>query len=281
MNRNKVLLAVLAHPDDESFGMGGTLAYYAAQGVDVHLLCATKGEVGDVTPEKLIGHDSIAELRESELMCAAGFLGIKKVHFLDYRDSGMPGSVNNQHPLSLVSQSVDDVSRKIVGYIRKLQPNIIITFDPIGGYRHPDHIAIHNATVNAFHHAGDGNIKIDGNKPFQPEKLFFHTFPRRFLRIVVKMLRIIGKNPGKFGRNGDIDLESFAYENFPIHAVINIKKFRKQKEKAGSCHASQGGGRIGGGVLSIFLRLFNNKETFMQAYPVIDSKETINHDLFG
>ena len=281
MINNKVLLVVLAHPDDESFGMGGTLAYYAAQGIEVHLVCATKGEAGEVSPEKMVGYNSIAELRVSELMCAADYLGIKQVYFLDYRDSGMSGSIDNQHPQSLVSQSQEDVSRKIVGYIRKLQPNVVITFDPIGGYRHPDHIAIHNATVKAFHQSGDDNYKIDGFGSYQPEKLYFHTFPRGFLRIVVNLLKLFGKDPGKFGRNGDIDLESFAYENFQINAVINIRKFRKQKEKAGSCHASQGGGRMGGGVLNIFLRLFNNRETFMQVYPLINSKKPINHDLFS
>lgn len=277
---HEVLIVVLAHPDDESFGMGGTLAYYAAQGIDVHLLCATKGEAGDVDPEIMIGYDSIADLRESELKCAAGYLGLKQVHFLGYRDSGMIGSSDNLHPNSLVSQPVELVSRKIVGYIRDLKPKVMITFDPIGGYRHPDHIAIHNATVRAFNNAADRNFITDGFEPFQPDKLYFHTFPRGFLRIVVKLLKIFGKDPTKFGRNGDINLESFAYENFPIHAVIDIKKFRYQKEKAGSCHASQGGGRMGGGLLGTFLRIFNNKETFMQAYPELGSKVTISHDFY-
>lgn len=277
---NNVLLVILAHPDDESFGMGGTLAYYSSKGFDVHLLCATKGEAGDVSQEKMGGYDSIADLRESELMCAARNLGIKKVHFLDYRDSGMSGSSENHHPQALISQSVEDVSRKIVGYIRILQPIAIITFDPIGGYRHPDHIAIHNATVKAFYLAGDDNYKFGGLDPFQPQKLFFHTFPRGFLRIAVKLLRLLGKDPRKFGRNGDIDLESFAYENFPIHVVINIRKFRKHKEKARRCHSSQGGGRMGGGVQSFILRLFDNKESFMQAYPVIDTRTAVTHDFF-
>ena len=90
MDENKkVLLAVLAHPDDESFGMGGTLAYYASKGVDVYLVCATRGEVGDVDPKYLEGFHSIAERREAELRCAAGILDLAGVTFLNYRDSGM------------------------------------------------------------------------------------------------------------------------------------------------------------------------------------------------
>jgi N-acetyl-1-D-myo-inositol-2-amino-2-deoxy-alpha-D-glucopyranoside deacetylase len=97
MTEKKILLAVLAHPDDESFGMGGTLALYAARGVEVHLVCATRGEVGEVAPELLNRFESIAELRESELRCAAGNLGLAGVHFLGYRDSGMSGSPDNTH----------------------------------------------------------------------------------------------------------------------------------------------------------------------------------------
>jgi len=94
---------VLAHPDDETFGMGGTLALYASQGVEVHLVCATRGEVGEMDPKLLEGFASIAERRESELCCAADMLGLKAVHFLDYRDSGMPGSPDNTHPMALAA----------------------------------------------------------------------------------------------------------------------------------------------------------------------------------
>src|SRR5512135_954393 len=113
----QTLLAVLAHPDDESFGMGGTLALYAARGVEVHLVCATRGEVGDVAPDLLQGFNSIADLRESELRCAAGILGLAGVHFLDYRDSGMPGSPDNQHPKALAFQPLDEVAANVVCYL--------------------------------------------------------------------------------------------------------------------------------------------------------------------
>ena len=105
---------VLAHPDDESFGMGGTLALYAQKGCDVYLICATRGEVGDVDPKHLEGFSSVAELREGELRCAAGHLGLKDVFFLDYRDSGMPGSPDNQHPDAQVAHPVEEVAGKVV-----------------------------------------------------------------------------------------------------------------------------------------------------------------------
>src|SRR5512135_2907871 len=107
------LLAVLAHPDDESFGMGGTLAFYAARGVDVYLVCATRGEVGEVPPDLRKRFNSIAELRESELRCAAGILGLKGVYFLDYRDSGMPGSADNHHSKALAAQPIEEVAANV------------------------------------------------------------------------------------------------------------------------------------------------------------------------
>jgi N-acetyl-1-D-myo-inositol-2-amino-2-deoxy-alpha-D-glucopyranoside deacetylase len=280
MTLRKVLLAILAHPDDESFGMGGTLALYASKGVDVYLICATKGEAGDISPEYIRDHDSIANLRETELRCAASCLGLAGVIFLDYRDSGMAGSLDNQHPNALVSQSIEEVGTRIAKTIRELKPNVVITFDPIGGYRHPDHIAIHNATVRGFELAGDPSLDINGFEYFLPDRLYFHTFSRGFLRAAVKVLKFLGKDPRKFGRNGDINIESFAYESFPIHAVINIRKFRAQKEKAGNCHMSQGGGRMGGGLLGGLLKVFDNSETFMQAYPPIIKSGRKSRDLF-
>src|SRR3990170_3824816 len=93
---DRALLAVLAHPDDESFGPGGTLALYASRGVQVHLLCATRGEVGTVAPDLMAGHATIGDLRQAELECAAGHLGLAGVHLLGYRDSG--GRRSPAHP---------------------------------------------------------------------------------------------------------------------------------------------------------------------------------------
>ena len=149
----RILLAVLAHPDDETFGTGGTLALYARSGAEVHLICATRGEVGEMDPKLLRGFDSIAERREHELRCAAELLGLSGVHFLGYRDSGMPGSPDNSHPNALAAQPLDKVAADVAQWIHALKPQVVITFDPIGGYRHPDHIAIQKATVKAFEDA--------------------------------------------------------------------------------------------------------------------------------
>ena len=120
--RKRVLLAVLAHPDDESFGMGGTLALYAQRGVQVHLACATRGEAGSMDADCLEGFASVAERRVYELSCAAGILGLSGVHYLGYRDSGMPGSPDNQHPQALAAAPLEEVAGRVAHYIRLLRP---------------------------------------------------------------------------------------------------------------------------------------------------------------
>ncbi|HNB52951.1 MAG TPA: PIG-L family deacetylase, partial [Anaerolineales bacterium] len=109
VSNSKTLVAILAHPDDESFGMGGTLALYAKQGAKVYYICMTGGESGTVEPHFLENYNSIAELRYQELKCASEKLGLAGFIMAGYRDSGMPGSPDNAHPEALVNQPVEAV----------------------------------------------------------------------------------------------------------------------------------------------------------------------------
>ena len=267
-NKNQpVLLAVLAHPDDESFGMGGTLAYYAQNGVRTELVCATKGEVGEMDPKYLHDNLTSADVRVQELRCAAGILGLSYIHFLDYRDSGMTGSTDNQHPKALCNQPVTQVAAEVADIIRKVKPNVVVTFDPIGGYRHPDHIAIHQAAVEAYKLAADPDFKGSGLPPYQPDKLVYNTFPKTMMRLMIRMMKLFGKDPTKFGQNQDIDLASIAEVTFPIHYKINYRSVEKERDAASACHASQGGGGLTGGIIGFFRRFFTPYETYMQAIP--------------
>ena len=175
-----VLLAVLAHPDDETFGTGGTLALYARRGVKVFLICATRGEVGEVDEEYMKGFKSIADRRVDELRCAAGLLGLTEVIFLDYRDSGMEGSPDNRHPEALTAQPVEAVAKTVAELIQKIRPQVLITFDPIGGYRHPDHIAIHKATVRAFDYPEMRNSKQVLQTIYPVQVILQHRSARAF-----------------------------------------------------------------------------------------------------
>lgn len=274
-----VLLAVLAHPDDESFGMGGTLAYYSRRGVDTYLVCATRGEAGEVDESMLQGYHSIADHREAELRCAAGKLGLAGVTFLDYRDSGMQGSPDNHHPQALITQPLGQVAHKIAMNIRRLQPDVVVTFDPIGGYLHPDHIAMHRATVQAIDLANDPSAPdMDGLAPFTPKKLYYQTIPRGFMRLMIRILRVFGRDPHKLGKNKDIDLAAIAEVNFRVDAVIDYRLVADIRDEATACHASQSASSLTGGAFAWLRRLFASKELYIRAFPPANGK--VEHDLF-
>ncbi len=278
---NATLLSVLAHPDDETFGTGGTLALYARRGVSVHLVCGTRGEVGEMPAEMMKGFTTAAEVRETELRCAAQMLGLRGVYFLGYRDSGMPGSPDNQHPMALTAQPTEKVAAKIVSHIRRIKPHVVITFDPIGGYFHPDHIAIHKATVLAFELSGKKEFADpEGLPPFSPNRLFFQTINRSFLKAAMFLLRLSGKDPHKFGKNGDIDMVAIVNQNFPIHARINYREVSDLRDRASACHESQGGKEMAKGTQKWLQRFFQSTELFMLAYPAPE-KNTNLRDLFA
>jgi len=260
--------------------MGGTLALYSRRGVDTYLVCATRGEAGDVDESMLHGYDSIAERREAELRCAAGKLGLAEVTFLDYRDSGMPGTADNFHPRALVAQPLNTVAEDVARHIRRIKPWVVVTFDPIGGYRHPDHIAIHQATVRAIDLAGDPKARnMDGLPAYKPHKLFYQTIPRGFMRLMVRIMRLTGRDPRKFGKNGDIDLASIAEVDFPIHAVIDYRSVADIRDDASACHASQASGSLTGGAFAWLRRTFASKELYIQASPPPNGK--VERDLFA
>lgn len=276
----KILLAVLAHPDDESFGIGGTLALYSRKGYDTYLVCATRGEEGSMDAEHLNGYKDKAELRTVELQNAARHLGLKEVFFLGYRDSGMPGTDANKHADAQINHSVDEVAAKVIKYLRELKPDVVITFDPIGGYKHPDHIHVHKATVLAFEKADDASFHSEAGLPFKPRALYFQVFPRRILRWTVRLMPLFGKDPTKFGLNGDVNLKGLAEVNFPVHVRLDISSVAEIKREAGAAHASQGGMRMRRGVMGFLIRMFGESEDFMRAYPPVTGEFRRRRDLF-
>lgn len=276
----KTILAVLAHPDDESFGLGGTLALYAQRGYNTYLACATRGEAGTVDEEHLREFKDIASLRTAELDCAAGHLGLKEVFYLGYRDSGMPGSEDNKHPQAQINHPVEEVAGRVVKLIRALKPDVVLTFDPIGGYKHPDHIHIHNATKLAFEKAGDASFHPEAGESFRPAALYYQVFPRWFLKAATRLMPIFGKDPAKFGRNGDINLKELAEVDFPVHVRLDIRSVAQVKAEAGACHASQGGVGMRRGLMGFVTRVFGEREDYMRAYPLVDRRFKRASDLF-
>lgn len=255
------LLAVLAHPDDETFGIGGTLALYARRGVEVTLICATRGEAGEVAPEFMQGYASVGELREAELRAAGEQLGIREIIFLNKRDSGMPGMDANNHPDALIRANLAALGDEIAGHIRRLQPQVVITFDTFGGYGHPDHIHIQRAAHIAF------NQVLDEDGDYIPRKLYDYTINKTIMRWMVRLMPLLRKDPRRFGQNGDIDLKMISEQEFPIHAVIDYSSVRDARIAACACYASQGGAHLNRDAAGLLRGWMDNHEYFIRAYP--------------
>ena len=272
------ILSVLAHPDDEAFGMGGTLALYAMRGVEVYLACATLGEAGDIPPDFLQSHSSSAALRESELDCSAEKLALKQVFKLGFRDSGMAGSPDNQHQEALVARPMEEVVERIADVMRQVRPQVVLTFDPVGGYFHPDHIRVHQATVLAFDRVRQELHTVD---PQVLARLYYHTMPKSSVRFAVFWMKVLGKDPHKVGRNKDIDLVEIASQSFPVHVKINYKQVYEQREQAAACHASQGGGKKPFGLSAWLMRILSRPvDRFMQGFPEPGLSPRVEKDLF-
>lgn len=272
-----------AHPDDESFGIGATLARYALAGVKVYYVCSTGGEEGTVDPQYLKGYATIEQLRQAELKCAAKELGLAGVIYLGYRDSGMRGSESNKLPNALAMAPLDEVAGRMVKIMRELKPDVVITHDAGGGYGHPDHIATHDATVKAFYAAGDPAQYPASSAAFQPIKLYFGVRPRGLSRMMVKLMPLFGQDPKHFGRNKDVDLTLMTSVQYPVNAAISLSKQAVEvRNKAAACHASQGGGRTRPGlfrILRIIEKLGGQKDYFMRDYPKPASRRR-EKDLF-
>ncbi|MEX0788749.1 MAG: PIG-L family deacetylase [Anaerolineales bacterium] len=272
------MLVALAHPDDESFGLGGTLALYARRGVEIHLVMGTRGEAGTVAAEFLQDGRTVPELRLAELDCAAKTLGLGGVSFLGFRDSGMAGSDDNRRPDALAAAPVEEVAARMVRALRTVRPHVVLTHDPRGGYGHPDHIAMHRGTLRAFHLAAQPDFLPEAGPPHAAAKLYYQIFGRTWLRRVMWLLPLFGMNPRRFGRNKDMDLTEITSVEYPAHARLDIQSVLDVKRAAGACHASQQMPSVRG-PLAFILRPSAGWESYFRAHPgaPLDLHET---DLF-
>jgi N-acetyl-1-D-myo-inositol-2-amino-2-deoxy-alpha-D-glucopyranoside deacetylase len=234
----KRLLAIFAHPDDEAFGTGGTLAHYAAEGADIVLVCATRGEVGEIADDNLATPETLGQVRENELRCAAGALGISEVIFLDYRDSGMDGTPENGDPRAFIKASADEVISRLVGIIRRVRPDVVVTFEPNGGYGHPDHIAAHRHTVAAFHAAADPARYLEQGDVWQSSHLFYTAIPRSFFLEMRDQLEAMGEDTSDFARWEEAGA---GWPDEQINITLDVAKGIEAKWMALNCHRTQFG----------------------------------------
>jgi mycothiol S-conjugate amidase len=184
----RTLLAVHAHPDDESSKGAATMARYADQGVRVVVVTCTGGEAGEIlnpAMDKPGVLERMPELRRQELAKALEILGVTAHHWLGYRDSGMADSETNSHPDAFANADLEEATGRLVALIRAERPQVVLTYDERGGYPHPDHIRTHEVSVAAFEAAGDPDRFPEAGPPYQPLKLYYHaTFSRARLEMI-------------------------------------------------------------------------------------------------
>ncbi len=263
----KALLAVLAHPDDESFGLGGTLARYAAEGVDVHIAIATDGVAGSVATGFEHTLENLVAVREQELSSAVNILG-GNLHMLGYRDSGYIGDPANKHPEAFINVAEDQAVEKVVRLIRTIRPQVVVTHDETGGYFHPDHIHCCEITTAAFHAASDKSQFSESGEPFHPQRLYYSAFPNRMVKIFTLMMRLRGQDPKRAGRNEDIDFTRLGIPPQKLHAKINYRQYWDVKRMASAEHSSQGGGTSNSRSLPEWIqRRFLADEFFIRSVP--------------
>jgi N-acetyl-1-D-myo-inositol-2-amino-2-deoxy-alpha-D-glucopyranoside deacetylase len=220
------LLAVFAHPDDESISMGGTLAHYARAGVSVNLLCATRGEWGPICDPELATRENLPDVRKSELEAACDILGVRFAGFLGCPD----GAVNNT-----VRTGVEGA---IVKHIRRLRPQVVVTFGPDGLYWNSDHIAIGLMTTNAFHLAADAGSSTEhfaeGLGPHRAERLYYVQYPSTLMKELASSIaaahdtHLWGFEPTTFGVPSET-----------ITTTIDIRHVLSEKLRAIRSHKTQ------------------------------------------
>jgi N-acetyl-1-D-myo-inositol-2-amino-2-deoxy-alpha-D-glucopyranoside deacetylase len=181
------LLLVHAHPDDESITNGATMAKYAAEGARVTLVTCTLGEEGEVIPPDLARltadrEDALGAHRVRELEAAMKALGVHDHRFLGgpghYRDSGMTGLPQNRREGSFWSADLDEAAAHLVEVIREVRPQVLVTYDPNGGYGHPDHIKAHRVAVRAADLAAERAYRRDLGEPHTIDKVYWNRVPR-------------------------------------------------------------------------------------------------------
>jgi LmbE family N-acetylglucosaminyl deacetylase len=260
------LLAVFAHPDDESMGMGGTLAKYSAEGVETYLVCASRGERGWFGLEgENPGFRALGELREKELACAGEKLGLKEIHFLDYID----GEVDQAEPLDAIG--------RIVTHIRSIQPQVVVTFPPDGAYGHPDHIAISQFTTAAIVCAADTSFADPkGKTPYRVSKHYYMVDSESFVDLITPVM-------GDITFPLDDQLRSqVAWKEWAITTRIDTSEYTKTAWEAIRCHQSQLASL--GPLVDLpedqLIELLGLQGTFYRAFSFVNGGRKVETDLF-
>jgi len=225
------ILLVHAHPDDETINNGATMALYAARGAQVTLVTCTRGEEGEVLVPGLSHlasshEDGLGAHREVELANAMIELGISDHRFLgSFRDSGMMGTDSNNRPDVFWQADLDTAARLLVSIIDEIKPHILITYDEIGGYGHPDHIKAHLVAMRASELS-----------EWQIKKIYWNTMPKSVIAAGIAAMKEIGSD---FFGTDNVDDIPFAKEDSLVTTLIDANEFVDAKMAAMKAHETQ------------------------------------------
>jgi LmbE family N-acetylglucosaminyl deacetylase len=225
---SSTLLTFHAHPDDAEITCGGTMARAKADGHRVVLVVATRGELGEQQPGIVAPDETLAERRVAETLAAAAILGVDRVEFLGYGDSGMAGEPTNDAPGSFASADVEDAAQRLARILQEEAADVLTTYDHNGGYGHPDHIQVNRVGNRAAEIAGTLNV-------------FEATTNREHF------IRLIGERPEVMAdiEESDVptaeDLEGIGVAEELITTTIDVQEYADLKRRALAAHASQVG----------------------------------------
>lgn len=261
------LLAIFAHPDDESMGMGGTLAKYSAEGVETHYVCASRGEKGWFGPEEQDpGPERLGQIRTEELENAVRELGMKGLHFLGYVD----GEVDKANHT--------EVTGRIVTHIRRIQPQVVVTFPPDGNYGHPDHIAIGQFTNAAIVCAADASYHDAENLPsHRVSKLYYMVDSENLIDLITPFM-----DDMIFALEGQLRGE-VAWKEWMITTRIDMAEHCHAAWRAIHCHTSQLStlGALAEMHEDAAVAILAMQGTFFRAFSLVNGGREVETDLFA
>ena len=260
------LLVVFAHPDDESMGMGGTLAKYSAEGIETYYVCASRGERGWFGPnEQNPGPDVFGQIRTSELEHAVKELGMTGLYFLDYID----GEVDRADHTEVVG--------KIVSYIRHIKPQVVVTFPPDGNYGHPDHIAVGQFASAAIVCAADSSYTDPQNLPVhRVSKLYYMVDSENFINLITPFIGDL-TFPVDEQLRGEV-----AWHEWMITTRVNMAEYCSAAWHAIQCYQSQlpSLGALAEMHEDAAIAVLAMQGTFYRAFSLVTTGRRIETDLF-
>jgi LmbE family N-acetylglucosaminyl deacetylase len=222
------LMTIFAHPDDETFGMAGTMARATRAGHPVTIVCATRGEEGQIADPALATPETLGQVREQELRNAAAAVGVSEVVFLDYIDG------------HLAEAPPEEVVRKIVAQMRHYRPAVVATFDAKGGYGHVDHMAIHRLTLAAIQAAADPAYQPELGAPHRVRKLYYTAIPREALLRMRDEARARGEDFVPGGDEATLPVEEMGIPLAEVTTMIRLTDDEfAAKQRAMRAHATQ------------------------------------------